>query len=119
MDVRGDRPAADPVGLRRGETGPDLGISDPPEGFARRPDRTERGEASLGVAAMPRDVTFEHRPERIAIDGIESTPFDQDILDRPVLGDRPRPDRLDQRISADEVELKRENAEQQVPIGVP
>ena len=76
----------------------------------------ERCQTGRGVIVMPPHMLIDERFQQLTTRRGQVATFDQDLSERLVLLRRPVPQRLNQRISADEIHLQRHNAKQQVAI---
>ena len=85
---------------------------------SNRGDRTERGETAARIVEMSLDMFGHEGIEQRAIVVAERFLSDEDVGERSVLLSRPNAERGDELIAVDEIVLKREDAEEQIAVGI-
>lgn len=78
----------------------------------------QRRQALLDVAAVPLDVATDHRVDDVAVARFKNALFDQDLSQWFELVEHPGIHARDELVAGDEVHLQREDAEEQVAVGV-
>ena len=101
------------------QAGLQVGVGDPLEVAAGRPERAEGGQAPLGVAAVLIQVLADQRLEQVAAGLAQGDLLDEDPVQGPGLVEDPGADGGDQRLARDEVQLQGQDAEEQVAVRVP
>ena len=101
-----------------GQAGGQVGVAQVHEPAERGAHRAEVGQALLGVVAVELEVLADQAHEQGMAVGVEVALVEQDPVQGLRLVRDPGAEGGDERIAADEVVLKRQEAEQQVAGGV-